>query len=410
VSAPLRILFVAPYVPSPVRVRPYEVIRHLPRLGHRVTLVVVADGHGDSPAPDTVPSELYAACDAVHVVPHPRWRAAANCLRALPTPEPLWAAYCRSPDMLRVVRDLAASGRFDVAHVEHLRAAFVAPALGGLPAVFDAVDCIADLQRQMKGFGGAAARFVAWEEWAKLRRYEPRAYARFDRIAVTTRHEAESLSGLAATAGVTLPPVTAIPNGVDLERFRPRPDVAPEPDTLVFSGKLSYRANDDAARFLLTDILPRVREKRPGARLLLVGAAPSPSLRALAARVGGVEVTRYVDDLGRELARARVAVCPLRIGVGIQNKALEAMAAGVPVVCTPLAGRALAGAPVTVAEDAATLADVTAALLALPEAEWRDASRRARGYVEANHRWEDIALRFEALYRDALAEPRRRGG
>src|SRR6476659_6091359 len=107
---------------------------------------------------------------------------------------------------------------------------------------------------------------------------------------------------------------------------------------------MSHVANDDAARFLLRDILPRLRRLRPNTHLILAGSGPSAALREMARRAGNVSVTGFVDDIRPSLRRAAVAVCPIRIGVGIQNKVLEAMAMGKPVVASPLAARPFAAA------------------------------------------------------------------
>jgi glycosyltransferase involved in cell wall biosynthesis len=433
-SPRLRILFVAPYVPSPIRVRPYQFIRHLARAGHEITLVALGGGAGASQGDRTAMAEMEQICRSVHVVPHARWRAAAQCALALPTPTPLWAAYCHSATMTRIVRDLVDSERFDVAHVEHLRAAHIAPALGTLPRVIDAVDCITALRRQMvenageqapaggsSGVGAAvsrlASRVFAWEEWTKLKRYEPRAYRAYAGVLVTSAHDADELERLvcprcggnrpAAPAAPLLPPIHVIPNGVDLDYFAADPVEASErdiePDTLVFSGKMSYHANDDAARFLLTEVMPRLWQIRSGVRLTIVGSQPSSALRALAAAVAerhqknpaaAIHVTGYVEDLRPYLRRAAVAVCPMRIGVGIQNKALEAMAVGRPVVCSPLVRRALSQAEsvgaLCVAQTADEFAGAIAAWLARPEAA-RQAGRAARRYVEEHHRWQGAA-------------------
>jgi polysaccharide biosynthesis protein PslH len=204
----LRVLFVAPYVPSPIRVRPYQILRSLVSAGNRVSLVALDDGL----AGESVRAELSELCESVDIVPVPKAAMAVRCALALPTPTPLWAAYGRVPKMARVLQYRVSSERFDVAHVEHLRASHVARFLGSLPRVFDAVDCIAALQSQLfRQPGALRGRLVAWEEWSKLRRFEPRAYKNFDRVAVTSAFDAKELASLG------LPDAVVIPNGVDVE-------------------------------------------------------------------------------------------------------------------------------------------------------------------------------------------------
>jgi sugar transferase (PEP-CTERM/EpsH1 system associated) len=399
-NEPLKILFLAPYVPSAIRVRPFQLVRELSGLGHRITVVALDDGFADSASLQT----LKDACEAVHVVSHPRWQGALQAVGALATPTPLWSAYCRSPRMARLVRESVRVTSFDIAHVEHLRAAHLVPELGPLPRVFDAVDCITALQRQMMARAETPLRrLLAWEEWFKLRRFEPQAYRPFDHLTVTSDYDASELGGLSRD----LPPLSVIPNGVDLAYFQPTTEPS-RPDVLVFSGKMSYRANEDAALFLAREIFPRVVARRPNAQLWIVGSSPTPEVQALAA--GNVRVTGFVEDLRPFLAQAAVAVCPMRIGVGIQNKALEAMAMGRPVVCSPIAARALGGAEKTgavrVAEDAGAFADECVALLERPEAAFQ-AGCAARRYVETRHPWRGAAERFVGLYRGVLSEKNR---
>ena len=140
--------------------------------------------------------------------------------------------------------------------------------------------------------------------------------------------------------------------------------------------------------------------------MILAGARPSRALRAIAARAGGVRVTGYVSDLRPVLSCACAAVCPVRVAVGVQNKVLEAMAMGLPVVATPLAARgALADAPgaaLRVAADADGFARACAEVLTAPAAARAEAGAAARSFVRARAGWERAVEGFADLYASAM--------
>src|SRR5690606_23613025 len=140
-------------------------------------------------------------------------------------------------------------------------------------------------------------------------------------------------------------PTTVLKNGVDLEHFRPDPDAA-EPGHLVFTGVMNYYPNVDACRFFCAEVLPLVRKRHPEARLSIVGSQPTAEVLELA-REPGVTVTGFVPETNDWLRRASVAVAPLRIARGIQNKVLEAMAMGLPVVGTTSATQGVGATPGT---------------------------------------------------------------
>ncbi len=405
-TSAMRILFVAPYVPSLIRVRPYQWVKSLTALGHTVT--VVALGTDGAARDEEAHAALSPICEAVHVVPHSRFQAALHCALSLPTPTPLWAAYCRSKAMGRALRGLLRAQTFDVAHVEHLRAAHFARVLTGrLPLVFDAVDCLTDLQRQMRHAPGRSflPRLVSWEEECKLRRYEPRLAALFHQTLITSAHDADAFRALAHAAGLTLP-LSVVPNGVDLDYFQSPADAVRAPRNILFSGKMSYAANHDAALYFVREIWPLVRKSYPDATLTLAGSGPRADLLALGALpASGIHVTGHVPDLRPFLAQASVAVCPLRIGVGIQNKALEAMAMGLPVVATPLAARALPpdapGRLLRTAQTPAEFAHAIADLLARPD-DARQMGLAARRYVETHHNWHILTEQLTILYQNAI--------
>lgn len=393
----MRLLFISPYVPSPIRVRTYQILRHLAPLGCEITLVALED----APVSESARAELETWCQEVHVVPLRKPAAALRCLLALPTPTPISVAYCKPPELKKRITELVKTKQFDVAHVEHLRASSIRPALGNLPCVLDAVDCITALQHQMFEQGESAKhKLIAWEEWSKLRSWEPRAYAPFNQLAVTSAYDCHELQLLDSSLRPEI-----VPNGVDLDYFQPVPNQARESDTIIFSGKMSYRANEDAALGFASTLWPRLKEMRPNLRWLIVGSEPSPAIQRLA-QDPAIEVTGYVSDIRPYLSRASVAICPLRIGVGIQNKALEAMAMACPVVASPIAGRALQHAEddggIAIAKTEEEFLSACLRFLSDPSCA-QATGAAARRFVERHHRWDCAAKRFLELYTQAIA-------
>jgi glycosyltransferase involved in cell wall biosynthesis len=197
--------------------------------------------------------------------------------------------------------------------------------------------------------------------------------------------------------------VRVVPNGVDPAAFPYREDARP-PARLVFGGNLGYFPNVDAAGWLARDVLPRVRAAVPEAELRLAGARPARAVRALAA-VPHVSLAADVPAMAPELAAATVAVVALRAGSGLQNKVLEAMAVGTPVVATPRAAAGLevrSGEHLLLAEGAEELAAAAVVLLRDP-GRARALARAARALVETRYRWEDSAALVEAAWVAAAA-------
>ena len=406
----MKVLFVTPYVPSRVRVRPFHLIHELANQGHEVSLATVIT----DPAEGEDLARLRPALSDVWAFRVRPWRSLWNCLRALPVGTPLQAVYCWHPRLAALLRALAlgeGGATFDVAHVEHLRGAplglAVREAARGLarrlPVIWDSVDCISLLMSRaaQRSLGQPLTRLVASLERGRTARYEGRLVRTFDHTLVTSDADREALLALAKDG--ERGPVSVLPNGVDLEWFtepngKPRDD-----DRIVMSGKMSYHANVSMALFFATEVLPLILARRPGVRLSIVGKDPSPAVRALADHPA-VEVTGTVPDLRPYLQRAAVAVAPTLYGVGIQNKVLEAMACGTPVVASPAAVAGLAAKPgegLLVGETPEQLAKAVLRLL-----EDRDLRHQVghagRRYVERNHRWSVMAQKLEDIYRESV--------
>jgi sugar transferase (PEP-CTERM/EpsH1 system associated) len=403
----MNILFIAPYVPTLIRVRPYNFVRTLARAGHRVTLATLYETEAERDAIKPLQA------DGIEVIAAPltRIRKLANLLSALPTSKPLQSSFCWQPVFASLIDQQLDTQKFDVVHVEHLRGARYAlhaqsklqNRKSKIPIVWDSVDSITHLFEQAaQQSQSAKGKLMTSFELPRTRKYEGWLAAQFDRVLVTSPVDKAALEAISPAHA----PIEVVPNGVDLDYFAPD-DTPREADTLVFSGKMSYHANVTAVLHLVNDIMPAVWAQRPHVKLTIAGKDPAPDVQALAAKhAGKVIVTGSVPDMRAHLRKASVAVVPVVYGAGIQNKVLEAMACGTPVVTSDKTVRSLqaghehalrvAHSPRQFGESIVRLLDDDAERLRL--------GRAGRAYIEAHHDWRVIVERLACIYQDAQTQ------
>ena len=420
----MRILFVAPYVPSLIRVRPFNFIKHLSE-HHGVTLVALM--HGDPAEADAL-QQMRQCCERVFAVPLSKVRSVMSCCGRLLTGMPLQAAYTYFPSVRELVSRIAKSHTFDVLHVEHIRGAHLAEGVKHIPRVFDSVDCITRLLKlRLVHQRGVLQRAVGIEELVKMRSYEPRIAGTFDGITVTSKRDKRALETLmrrfTEPGAVTTKAgrdatvqsdefgtvgrdgnsrVSVVPNGVDSEYFRPM-EARVERGSMAFVGRMSYFANASAAIRFCREVFPRVKRQRPDATFKIIGSDPPEAVRKLGADPA-VEVTGYMPDIRRHLAAAEVVVCPLAVGVGVQNKVLEAMAMGKPVVGTSVAYKGIPDAidrwHVIRADDPTQIADSVLGLFNHPDYAL-ELGERGRRLVEERYSWAAAVRQLEAVHTQA---------
>ena len=392
---PLRILFISPYVPSSIRVRPYNLIKYLAKQGHEITLLALIPPGEDTSTLDI----LRNWCHTVKTVPLPRWRTIWNAAWAIPTGLPLQAAYSQSPEMAVLIQETQQKAKFDVVHIEHLRGSELSHAINGTPIVYDSVDSITLLFEHVCASGpNLKSRLMARLDLARTRRYEGDLLNRYPRVLVTSPKDRDALVRLSTTPSPER--FNVLPNGVDLEYFKPL-DVPRDPQTLVFTGKMSYHANIAAALDVAQHVMPLVWQQFPEAHFVIAGKDPSSSIQALTSD-HRIIVTGTVPDLRPYISKATIAVSPMRYGVGIQNKILEAMAMKTPVITTSKALTSLqanVGTEILVADTSEAVAQQVITLFK-DQALAQCLGEAGRRYVENHHDWNVAARNLEAIYRE----------
>jgi sugar transferase (PEP-CTERM/EpsH1 system associated) len=400
----MKVLFVCHRLPYPPnrggKIRPFNMIRHLSQK-HQV--VVASLAHTETELKEGLALRYHCHEVLAEVVPNfSRWVRAG---RVLPTKRPSSVAYFWSPRLRHRIEDTAARYRFD-AIVVHC--AFAAQYVLGISANFRLLD-FGDLDsgkwlnyRQFRGFPlcygyGLEAR--------KLRRYEKQLTKSFDYCTLTTQGELEEFKKL----NVEIPSMV-IPNGVDAAYFHPESKPRNR-HIIAFVGRMDYFPNIDGATYFAEDIFPKVRQRVPDAELWLVGSNPSRLVRNLGA-LSGVKVTGHVADVRPYLLQASLTVAPLRLARGTQNKILESMATGTPVVATAVAAKgvdAIPGRHLLVAEDPADFAAEVSRILE-DKTFAITLSECARRQVENAHSWPRSMQILDSILDNSFKIGRENGG
>lgn len=351
-------------------------------------------------------SELRQYCQNLEVIKLSRWRSLWNCIVALFSSKSLRVAYFYSRRLRDRVKARVNRKEVDLIHAEHLKSVpMVRGAIGQVPAIFDAVDCVSLLETsRRKTIENPFLKLFFWIESKKTMRLETKAAELFNRVVISSPVDKESYP----VPGGLREALDVVPNGVDLEHFGYQ-QFDPQTNLLVFCAKLDYFPNQDAALYFTRLVWPFLRARRPELQLEIVGSRPPRSLRRLDGK-DNIRVIASVADVKPYLGRAWVALCPIRIRAGIQSKVLEAMALGVPIVATRicLPGLALeAGKHLLVADAPGEF--VAAVELLLDNVTLRDKLvQAARTYVERQHNWTGSVAALCNAYTEATADFRLR--
>lgn len=382
----MRILYIMPYAP---RVRGLNFIKEITR-NHEIDLVCITTNAQESQALE----EVAHLCHAVHEFKISTWRSLLNCAIALPSPVPLQVAYCYSPSLVRALVKMVEDDSYDIVHVEMIRAAYVIRHIRNIvPTVYDSVDSRTAYLRQLaRTRKNPFAKLLAIEELLKMKRYEARVCREANKVVVISEEDRQAVQALDDALDATV-----VNNGVAIRKTLPA--IRRQENKVIFLGRMGYYANIDAVLNFYRTTWPLILAECPNAHFYIVGMNPPKKISDLG-KNPSVTVTGYVEDVQPYIDTAKVAICPIRLGVGVQNKILEAMESGLPVVATPLGCegiRVTPGRDILMGANPQEFADAVIALL-----RDNDLNRRiganGRKYVETNHRWTTQCELLEDLY------------
>lgn len=418
----MKILYLAHRIPYPPnkgdKIRTFNEIKYLSK-DHEIHLLALADNPDDLKYQD----HLKSYCQKVKIIRLNTKAAKIRSMLALLHATPLSVRYFYSAAFQKILDKWLDSDRYDAVFcfsspmAEYLfRSLETNRLLQDRPGVKKA-----DSPVFIMDFCDVDSR--KWDQYAQRTRFPLKmiyriehnrlfAYEKyinqiFDHSVFVSEAEADLFRTLYPQARS----LAAIPNGVDREFFSPQAGFAPVElrdkkgqQALVFTGAMDYYANIDGVIWFCRTVFPLIKKEFPDTLFYIVGSKPSPAVRALES-VSGVKVTGFVEDIRPYYRYADVCVIPLRIAAGVQNKVLEAMAMGKPVVTTSNAFKGILGQPAEhafVEDRADRFADAVKELL--KDKQKADAlGKRGKHFVAGTYNWETGMSKLEKLIRSPLA-------
>lgn len=427
----MKILLLTPQLPYPPRqgttIRNFNLLRLLARR-HTVDLFTFL-APGEALTHESPLHQLCRRMVCVEQPPRPTWRRAQETLLSpLPDMALRLASRAAASQLTALVQAAAAEG----APYHLVQAEGIEMARYGLQAV-----ALSRTLLGRDGLAGRAPRFVfddhnveyllqkraaevdartpaRWPaalysqiQWRKLRRYERRLCQQADLVLAVSQQDGTLLARLSPGANVQV-----IPNAVDVEALARLPRAPVWPPRLLFTGKMDYRPNVDAALWFGQEVLPRIQELAqaqglPPAHFQIVGQRPHARLQVLAARPD-IEITGAVPAIEPYMQAAAVYVVPLRVGGGTRFKVLEALASATPTVSTSLGVEGLGvqhGRELLIADEPEAFAQTVVRLLQDAQAGGSLGHRlgaAGRAFVAAHYSWEQIAPKLEAALGDGV--------
>ncbi len=387
----MKVLYVCHRFPFPPKrggkIRPFNMIKHLSR-SHELTVASIArsdpeahEGRGIAPY-----------CHRYEMVQVRRPAQILRMVARLPTSTPSSMGFFYSASLARKIDQLLQETSFDLIFVHCSSVAQYVAEVDGIRKILDFGDMDSHKWLDYAHFKPFPLNAGYWLEGIKLRREERRLAARFDMCTTTTRAEWETLQSYQCNVETDW-----FPNGVDSDYFCPG-DGSYDPNLICFVGRMDYYPNQEAMFRFCSDVIPLLLRHKPDIRLQIIGADPSRAVRRLAL-LPGVSVTGTVPDVRPYVRASAAMVAPLNIARGTQNKLLESMSMGVPVVTSPLGAAgvdAVPGEHLQVARTPEEYSDAVLSLLDSP-AERERTARAGRERVLSHHSWENSMLKLDKI-------------
>ncbi len=380
---------ILPRVPYPLekgdKLRAFQQIKSLSKHNE---IILCALNHNRKLDKQKAFGKLQPYCRSINFIDLPWYAIPFNILRAFLKGLPLQVGYFYNAGANRKIKKLFNEYRPDHVYCQLVRTAEFGVHLPA-PKTLDYQDVFSYGVKRRVERSSYWMKPVLKLEYKRLVAYEKKMFLAFDNKTIISYPDRNLMQVSEKDK------IAVIPNGVDHTFFKPMEET--KQYDLVFTGNMSYPPNVDAAGFLVHNIMPLVWERLPETTVMLAGAKPSAKVKSLEG--SKVKVSGWLDDIRDAYSAAKVFIAPMRIGTGLQNKLLEAMAMKIPAITTPLANDALRAAhekEILIGNSARELADHIVRLLT-DDKFANDIAEKGYHFVHKHYSWDEATEKLEEI-------------
>lgn len=384
----MKILMILSRVPYPLekgdKLRAFHQIKALSK-NHKIILCCL----NDTKLHHQALSELSKYCEELNIIQLNPFKTAINLILNLFSSTPWQVRYFYQKKAQKIIDKTIETHMPRHVFCQLIRTTEYVKKYTVLPKSIDYMDALSTgIERRIKKSPWPYSALLK-QEAKRLRAYEQEIFDAFDNHFIISEQDKRLMQLNKAKELIVLP------NGVDTDFFKPQP--TEKKYDLVFTGNMSYPPNIDCANFIAREIMPLVWEVHPHARLLISGANPTRKVKQLSN--DKVKVTGWVDDIRESYAHSKIFVAPLRIGTGLQNKLLEAMAMKLPCITSSLCNNALKAKDnesILISDSAVHTADIIIELLNNPK-KMEQIGENGYRFILKSYSWENCSLKLNNI-------------
>lgn len=375
-----KILFLTSRFPYPLnkgdKLRVYYQLQYL-GVRHDVHLVAI----DESPIPDKDLQAISPFCKSMHVFILPLHKRIFQLLINPFKKLPLQVSFFYNGNIHKQIEQLMRDIQPDFIHCHLIRTTEYVKNISHVPKSLDFMDAFGiGMEKRERTEKNLLKRLFFCYEKNKLYAYENKVFNFMDSFAIISGQDKAQIRSPKADA------ICIIPNGVDFQRFLPKK--TEKRYDLLFMGNLGYPPNIEAIRFLTSEIMPLVKERRPDIKLLIAGIHPPRFIQQLQSK--NIDVIEKFEDISDSIAWSKIMLAPMQISIGLQNKILQAMAMKTPCIVSTLSNNAIQAPNKKAVIEANTPQEFTSSIIELLDNEVLASEIGQAGYdfVKMNYTWE----------------------